>query len=210
MKGWHRESARHALAARGIKTRLPGGLAEDEYPDLDPEEWLIGTEVELEHTNDIILAAEIALDHLSEDPEYYTKLRQMEKELGAKGMAFKPGMRGSITTTSRVCNARIDLAISMTLDARQHILTYPEGDPRVRSLVCEIVENLGNMGTVCSGMPINEYYYDKFATIVVALDEFSRTGVLLQRIPTNSDVALAIDGAAYSLENAIGWRGDYR
>ena len=209
MKGWHRESARHALAARGIKTRLPGGLAEDKYPDIDPGEWVIGTEVELEHTNDIILAAEIALDHLSEDPEYYTKLRQIEK-LKAGGMSFKPSEREGLTTTSRVCNARIDIAISMAHDIRQQVITYPEGDSMVKSLVSEVVRNLSGMGTVCSGMSINEYYYDKFMAIVIALDEFTKTGVLLQRIPTNSDVALAIDGAAYSLENAVSRKGDHR
>lgn len=210
MKGWHHESARHALAARGIKSRIPGGLAEDKYPDLDPEEWLVGTEVELEHTNDIYLAAEIALDHLSEDPEYYTKLLQMEKKLEARGMAFKSTRGKRSTITSRICNTRIDVAISMALDAKQHILTYPDGDTRVRTLVRGVVDNLGDMGTVCSSMPINEYHYNKFVEIVMALDEFSKTGVLLHKIPNNSDVAWVLDGAAYSLESAVGRKGDHR
>lgn len=209
MRGWHYESARHALAARGIKTRLPGGLAEDKYPDIDPEEWVIGTEVELEHTNDIILAAEIALDHLAEDPEYYTKLMQWHDELEARGMAFKSTRGKSPAITSQICNTKIDLVISMTLDAKQHILTYPEGDPRVRSLVRGVVDNLDNMGMVCSSMPVNEYHYNKFVEIVMALDEFSKTGVLLQKIPNNHDVAWVLDGAAYSLENAVGRKGGY-
>lgn len=208
MKGWHNESNRHALAARGIKSKIPGGLAEKKYPDIDPEEWLIGTEVELEHTNDINVAAEIALDHIAEDPDYYTKHIEWEKEMKAKGMAFRSKRDGSSTITSRVCNTRIDLAISMALDAKQHILTYPEGDSRVRSLVRDVVENLGGMGTVCSGMPINEHHYDKFIDIVIALDEFSKTGVLLHKIPNNSDVAWVLDGAAYSLESAVGRKGD--
>lgn len=207
MKGWHYESARHALAARGIKTRLPGGLAENRYPDIDPEEWVIGTEVELEHSNDIVLAAEIALDHISEDPEYYTKLLQREKGLEARGMAFKPTRDKGSTTTSRVCNTRIDLAISMAIDAGQHILTYPEGDTRVRSLVRGVVDNLDDMGMICSSMPVNEYHYNKFVNIVMILDEFSKTGVLLQKIPNNSDIAWVLDGAAYSLENAVGRKG---
>lgn len=210
MKGWHRESARHALAARGIKSRIPGGLAENKYPDLGPEEWLIGTEVELEHTNDIIMAAEIALDHLSEDPEYYTKLIEWEKQMKAKGMAFKSTRDKRPTITSQVCNTRIDLAISMALDAKQQILTYPEGDPEVRSLVRGVVKNLSNMGMVCSSMPVNEYHYNKFVEIVIILDEFSKTGVLLQKIPNNYDVAWVLDGAAYSLENAVGRKGDHR
>jgi hypothetical protein len=42
--------------------------------DVDPNELRKGIEVEMEHTNDPVKAEEIALDHLAEDPEYYTKL----------------------------------------------------------------------------------------------------------------------------------------
>lgn len=39
-----------------------------------------GTEVELEHTSSWEIAAEIAKDHLFEDPHYYTKLSKIEKK----------------------------------------------------------------------------------------------------------------------------------
>jgi hypothetical protein len=39
-----------------------------------------GTRVEMEHTDDKDVAREIAMDHLSEDSEYYNKLRKMEGE----------------------------------------------------------------------------------------------------------------------------------
>ena len=39
----------------------------------------LGIKVELEHTTDKKVAEEIALDHLSELPDYYTKLQKMEK-----------------------------------------------------------------------------------------------------------------------------------
>lgn len=42
--------------------------------DVDPNELRKGIEVEMEHTNDPVKAEEIALDHLAEDPQYYTKL----------------------------------------------------------------------------------------------------------------------------------------
>lgn len=38
-----------------------------------------GIQVELEHTNDKNVAKEIALDHLNELPNYYTKLKQIEQ-----------------------------------------------------------------------------------------------------------------------------------
>lgn len=38
-----------------------------------------GTKVETEHTNDISVAREIALDHLNELPDYYERLEKIEK-----------------------------------------------------------------------------------------------------------------------------------
>lgn len=39
-----------------------------------------GIQVEMEHTQDESLAREIAMDHLWEDPKYYTKLKTIETE----------------------------------------------------------------------------------------------------------------------------------
>lgn len=59
---------------------IPGGLASGRKPeDFDPEQLKKGIKVELEHSGDAPLAQEIAMDHLVEDPEYYTKLEKMEK-----------------------------------------------------------------------------------------------------------------------------------
>jgi hypothetical protein len=38
-----------------------------------------GMKVELEHTGDLALAREIALDHLNEFPDYYDRLEKVEK-----------------------------------------------------------------------------------------------------------------------------------
>jgi len=40
----------------------------------------IGMKEEMEHTNDKRIAKEIAMDHLSEDPTYYTKLKKIEAD----------------------------------------------------------------------------------------------------------------------------------
>jgi len=40
----------------------------------------IGTRHELEHTDDPETAAQIAMDHLREIPDYYTRLQKMERE----------------------------------------------------------------------------------------------------------------------------------
>lgn len=48
------------------------------YSQLMPE-LAKGIKVELEHTSDLATAREIALDHLAEFPDYYTRLERVEK-----------------------------------------------------------------------------------------------------------------------------------
>jgi hypothetical protein len=56
---------------------IKGGLADKKKPeDFDPKQLAMGIEVEMEHTGNRKLAKEIAMDHLSEDPKYYTKLKK--------------------------------------------------------------------------------------------------------------------------------------
>jgi len=50
--------------------------------NIDREELKKGIEVEKEHTNDPKIALKIALDHLAEDPKYYTKLATLGLEEG--------------------------------------------------------------------------------------------------------------------------------
>lgn len=61
------------------KEYLPGGLASDRPDsDFDPEQLKKGIEVELEHVDHRGIAKEIAKDHLTEDPQYYDHLKEME------------------------------------------------------------------------------------------------------------------------------------
>lgn len=65
----------------GYKDHLDGGLADELSPsDFDEDALEKGLNVELEHTNDPDIALEIAMDHLSENADYYTKLAEIEKE----------------------------------------------------------------------------------------------------------------------------------
>lgn len=43
--------------------------------NIDPQQLKMGMEVEKEHTQDEALATKIAMDHLKEDPKYYSKLK---------------------------------------------------------------------------------------------------------------------------------------
>lgn len=60
---------------------LAGGLGAGAKPgDFDPWELDQGVRVEMEHTRDPEVALMIAMDHLAEYPDYYTRLLAMEKE----------------------------------------------------------------------------------------------------------------------------------
>ena len=81
--------------------KIPGGLTDKwsvkdvaEKHDVSvskiKKELESGTTIELEHTKDKNKAREIALDHLYEFPDYYTRLKDMEnkakKDLKNKGI----------------------------------------------------------------------------------------------------------------------------
>ena len=59
----------------------------------DPEQLAMGIEIEFEHTNDQEIAKQIALDHLAEIPDYYTRLKKMEDEAkaGTEDVTGEPG-----------------------------------------------------------------------------------------------------------------------
>jgi len=55
--------------------KLPGGEGDSTPPDqVDPTQLSTGIQIEMEHTNDPEIAKEIAMDHLTEEPKYYSKL----------------------------------------------------------------------------------------------------------------------------------------
>lgn len=67
---------------------LEGGLAAGKKPSqFDHKNLMAGRRVEMEHTRSPEIATEIAMDHLTEDPGYYQKLRKMEKSAAALGIA---------------------------------------------------------------------------------------------------------------------------
>ncbi|MBL8016296.1 MAG: hypothetical protein JNK43_03415 [Ignavibacteria bacterium] len=64
-----------------------------DWNKFDIEQFRMGLEVELEHgsidpvtnvtNDDLTMTAKIALAHLKEIPDYYTRLRKMEEEAGS-------------------------------------------------------------------------------------------------------------------------------
>jgi hypothetical protein len=72
---------------------IPGGKGEGKSPlEFDPEQIKLGMKVEMEHTEDPMIALEISLDHLTEDPEYYTV--KDTPEASAQAGASKDAVEG--------------------------------------------------------------------------------------------------------------------
>jgi len=61
---------------------LKGGDIPDEK--FDPNELKMGIEIEKEHHDNITITKAIAKGHLTEIPDYYTRLKNMEEEAGVK------------------------------------------------------------------------------------------------------------------------------
>jgi len=73
-----------------FKERIPGGLPSGLQPsNFSAEALAEGIRVELEHTTSRRVATEIAMDHLTEDPLYYTKLRKIERQKAQKAAEAK-------------------------------------------------------------------------------------------------------------------------
>lgn len=73
------------------KQKLKGGKGDKLTPDdVNYHEFQKGWRHELEHTEDIDKAKEIALDHLAEDPMYYTRLDMVELKASKKGRTDLP------------------------------------------------------------------------------------------------------------------------
>ena len=71
--------------------RIEGGKSDyKEESEFNVEELKRGIEVEMEHTDDPEIAKEIAMDHLAEDPQYYSKVglihteEEREEDLGRR------------------------------------------------------------------------------------------------------------------------------
>lgn len=74
------ERAIYRLATKFVQFADDGRAGEKgvTFDDVDPKQLAMGVEVEKEHTPDEETARRIALDHLAEMPDYYTRLKEME------------------------------------------------------------------------------------------------------------------------------------
>ena len=79
-----------------VGDEIEGGKADDKLPaEFDPEQIGMGIKIEMEHTKDPMIAIEIAMDHLTEIPDYYTRLKQMEDDAKKNGAGSTDPMNPS-------------------------------------------------------------------------------------------------------------------
>ena len=64
----------------------PGKHRHIDASKYDAEQMKVGINIEKEHTDCPLIAAEITKDHLAEIPDYYTRLIRMEKEAEVAGV----------------------------------------------------------------------------------------------------------------------------
>lgn len=88
-QGWKSEDAEAAAyrLVSAFSTFLFAGRAAEKgitAKDVDPVELSMGISVEMEHTTCRLIAERIALDHLAEIKDYYTRLAKMESEAGVE------------------------------------------------------------------------------------------------------------------------------
>lgn len=75
--------------------RLVGGVGDKRSPSEFPKKKLEeGIRVEREHTSNKAEQREITVDHLTEDPAYYSKLKKVEKKAS---YAYELGVRAAVT-----------------------------------------------------------------------------------------------------------------
>lgn len=115
-----------------VEDILPGGLADNLTDDtFIAEQVAKGIEVELEHTDSIEVAKDIAKDHLVENPKYYNHLEEMEDSMNTD-------------TDIETVEERIAQKLAK-LDKKADYTQYPNED----SVYPELVEE-GNLATLKS------------------------------------------------------------
>ncbi|MEK6830206.1 MAG: DUF5661 family protein [Nanoarchaeota archaeon] len=90
-----------------------------------------GIEIEMEHVNSKKLAKEIAMDHLFEIPDYYTRLEKMEKE-AKKDMKEKNVKTESKETITEFAKRMRELAGLSEGNHAKSIKTIQEGEECVQ------------------------------------------------------------------------------
>jgi hypothetical protein len=117
------------------KDKLPGGIADKRKPeDFDAEDLAEGCAHELkEHTKDKQIAREIAMDHLSEDPQYYKKLKQIEPEEIKKAEDVKIPSKKKMWMGKPISHEDHHGELELAAALNTHALKMPKGEAEAKA-----------------------------------------------------------------------------
>ena len=124
----------------------PGGEnnPEGEPPsnEPDPEQLRIGIETEREHTDDDAIAEQIARDHLTEMPDYYSRLQKMEAgAIQNRG----EGIAGALGISSTWLKPVSDLLLQITHKVEQNQMTKADLAVYLQSMAVRLPELFAKM-----------------------------------------------------------------
>jgi Protein of unknown function (DUF5661) len=83
----YRAAIKHSyqIDIASFKDKIPGGMADGKpITNYDLGQLLEGIKSERDHTQDSMLALEMAMDHLEHIPDYYTHLTRMEQQCASE------------------------------------------------------------------------------------------------------------------------------
>jgi hypothetical protein len=115
--------------------QFPDGLGRGrKVTDFDLEQLKQGIKTEREHTHDPVMALEIAIDHLTEYPDYYTRLAKMEAEAereaeGAEAAEEPPSLGDLLKANRKGIEAWIEAARG----------SYEKGEQTLESLKVQLL-----------------------------------------------------------------------
>lgn len=135
---------RHIENLPSVKTRMPKLIARRHGVELDEilQQLDIGIKIEQEHTTNSNVAREIALDHLTELPDYYTRLQKME-ESDIQDILHRSGIQSEAKKNTR------------TLDSFENLIT---------DIALRLIDEDGEMDAATAGMDILDAINDRVMT----------------------------------------------
>jgi hypothetical protein len=127
-----------------VKTHSPKAIAQKHgvYIDVIMRQLEMGIKIEQEHTTNSNVAREIALDHLTELPDYYTRLKKME-ESDIQDILHRSGIQSEAKKNTR------------TLDSFENLIT---------DIALRLIDEDGEMDAATAGMDILDAINDRVMT----------------------------------------------
>lgn len=113
--------------------------------DVNKKELSMGIDIEMEHTTSRALAKTIALHHLEEIPDYYTKLKKMEKEGSVEDLQERNDFYGGSDSIEEVSGEFEEIN-----NPKEELLRSVSILRELKGLVPDLKELLGNFGEVVS------------------------------------------------------------